>query len=440
MNPRPVKNVKNLLFVIMLTLWFGSFCAKGFSEMQTEKIESPAERKRDILFIIDNSGSMKKNDPDLMTKEIVTDFVNKHRSNSFFGMVVFGKEAVLVEPLSDVTTLEASSRFFRGLDRINYRGLYTNTPAAVERAIYELKANSRPDADKVIILLTDGIVDTGDKSSDLEKEKWLKEDLTRESKKAEIRIFGIAFTDKADFLLIQTLASRTGGEYFRSYTVEDIPGVLDKINAILSKPVEPSVPPASVVSRVDLTEGRPVPKAANLPDKKEPEKEKTSLLPLVLSILLVILGAVVLLLTMKRRSNDRNDEKVDTPGKNIVVAPDPSQLKGELIDVENIMKMGSVSLPLNKVSIRIGRDSGNEIVIPVDAISSFHATIEYQNGYYYLEDHRSTNGTFLNDSRIQKNAPVRLKSGDKINFAVHEFRFLLTGQAPFGETVILQEG
>jgi Mg-chelatase subunit ChlD len=441
-----MKNIKHHLFTMILTLLLCGGSATCFSDIHTGKIEKTAGQIRDIIFIIDNSGSMRKNDPDLITKEVVTDFIKKNRDNSFFGMVIFGKEALLAESLADLSSQEASTHFFQGLDRINYRGLYTNTPAAVERAIYELKANGRPDADKVIILLTDGIVDTGDKNSDLEKEKWLKEDLALESKKADIRIFGIAFTDKADFRLIQTLASRTDGEYYRAYTAADIPDVLNKINATFTKQTDEPEPAAIEISGAnlpetlpeDLPDDPPALKDPKQPRKEAADKDSASLLPLILSISLVILGIVVLLLSLKRKGNE-TDEEESTLKDFSVPSSVPEQLQGELIDVENVMQKGSVSLTLNDVSISIGRDSSNDIVIPVDAISSFHATIEFRNGYYHLEDHRSTNGTSLNNRPIKENTPVRLKSGDKINFAVYEFRFLLTGQAPFGETVILQE-
>ncbi len=439
------KSYKAAFLMMVLTIWFCNVHVEGFANVHTGKVVTSAASQRDIIFVIDNSGSMRKNDPDLITKEIVTDFISKHRDTSFFGMVVFGKEAALVEPLTDLSTLAVAARFFLGLERIDYRGRYTNTPAAVERAIYELKANGRPDSDKALILLTDGIVDTGDKESDLEKEKWLKEDLALESKKAGIRIFGIAFTDKADFRLIQTLASRTGGAYFRAYTVGDIPGVLDKIEESFMKapdkpaPPDPAVPQAVVPSRAPLPEAQPGREVAQQPGQKETEKGTAFLLPLMLAILLVILGAVVLLMTLKRRNSDKPADEGEVTEVNFSPPVSPEQLQGELIDVENVMKNESPALPLDSVSVSIGRDSSNNIVIPMDAISSFHATIEFRNGYYYLEDHRSTNGTYLNDGRIKDNSPVRLKSGDKINLAVYEFRFLLSDQAPFGETVILQE-
>ncbi len=431
--------------MMILMLWFCTFTVKGFADVHSGKVVKPVVQWRDIIFVIDNSGSMQKNDPELITKEIVIDFISKHRDSSYFGMVVFGKEATLAEPLTDLSALDVSTRFFLGLERIDYRGLYTNTPAAVERAIYELKVNGRPEADKVIILLTDGIVDTGNKDSDLEKEKWLKEDLALESKNAGIRIFGIAFTDRADFRLIQTLASRTDGAYFRAYTVGDIPGVLDKIEGRFAAAVDEPAPPAPADPQAPEPvntpppETQPVRAVPRQPVEAEPEKGKMFLLPLMLAVSLVILGAVVLLMTLKRKSGEDPADAGDITERDFSPPPGVDQLPGELIDVENVMKRGSPSLPLSAVSVSIGRDSSNSIVIPVDAISSFHATIEFRNGYYYLEDHRSTNGTYLNDGRIKENNPVRLKSGDKINFAIYEFRFLLSDQAPFGETVILPE-
>ena len=112
----------------------------------------------------------------------------------------------------------------------------------------------------------------------------------------------------------------------------------------------------------------------------------------------------------------------------------------ELIDADNIITNTSVSLslPLDKKVIRIGRDLSNDVVIPNKSVSSFHATIEYKTGYYYLEDHRSTNGTKLNNKLIEENASMRLKSGDTIHFADCEFRFLVPDVAPYGETVMIK--
>jgi predicted component of type VI protein secretion system len=83
---------------------------------------------------------------------------------------------------------------------------------------------------------------------------------------------------------------------------------------------------------------------------------------------------------------------------------------------------------LTRAITRIGRDPGNELVISHDNVSSLHATIEYREGSFCLEDQRSTNGTKLNGGkRLPANRPVLLKNGDRIQFATHEFTFSVQG-------------
>ncbi len=429
----------------------------------------------DIMLVLDNSGSMKKNDPAFITKDVVSELLNNTNEGVRLGLVIFDQKARLIEHLADIHTKQASTQFLKSLNYINYKGLFTDTPAGVERALYELKANGREDAAKIIILLSDGIIDTGDQKRDAEAEKWLKGQLAMESKKLGIKIFGIAFTDKADFRLMQTLASMTGGEYFRAFTPEDIPDIFKKINALIAKSQAgaASVKSGNLKSvslekghgkvenikesppqdRLIPTEGKaaptpelPAPKNLNetaTPENKKPFPGSTSAgkqqpystqinYPVII-ILLIIL--IFLLVIYKRQKEEIQSDSL----KNLQSSSSaPPPVQAELIDVDHIITHESVSLVLDKRMVRIGRDSGNEIIISREFISSLHATIEYKNGYYFLEDHRSTNGTYLNNRKVSENRPVRLKSGDTIHFAKCEFRFLMHDQAPYGETVMIR--
>ena len=399
--------------------------------------------KVDLIFVLDNSGSMIKNDPRFITREVVTNYLKNLKDNFRVGMLVFDQDARLVEPLTAMTTPTLREKFLNSLDTITYKGQFTNTPVAVERAIYELKTNGRQEAQKIIILLTDGIVDTGNKNRDLEGEKWLREDLSLESKKAGIRIFGVAFTDKADFRLIQSLAVQTDGEYFRAYNTEDIQAVFKTIDQIILEPVTK----VQAAEPAQLTEAAPVvpEKVAPVelpaaPVEPEPPAKITAPIPLLLSgiIIIVIIFAYLVYIKRKKDVLIRADSS-----KGVHSGHDEDELPtepAELNDADNIITDTSVSLslPLDKKVIRIGRDLSNDIVIPRKSVSSFHATIEYKTGYYYLEDHRSTNGTKLNKKRIRENTSIRLKSGDTIHFADCEFRFLVPDMAPYGETVMIQ--
>jgi len=389
----------------------------------------------DIVFVLDNSGSMRNNDPNFITREVVTNFVSDLGERARLGMVIFDENAELIEPLTSLDNSEIRASFLKGLDLIDFRGKFTNSPAGIERAVYELKTNGRRDAEKIIIFLTDGIVDTGNKNQDLEKENWLKEDLTQDSKNAGIRIFGIAFTDNADFRLIQTLAVRTGGEYFRVFEVGDLQVVFTKIKGIIAKA------PATKTD-VSLAEAKPVAPAL----QKGPEEKQTQARPamaskeynwlfLALSGLVVVMGLAVLV-QVARRKKAHSPGPITAKGTaGSILDSGPPMPQAVLIDVGKAVSPESLTLPLKKDVLRIGRDKGNDIIISRETVSSFHATIQYKDGYFYLEDLRSTNGTRLNNDKLRHNEPVRLKSGDRIDFSIHEFRFLIPDQTPLGETV-----
>ena len=70
--------------------------------------------------------------------------------------------------------------------------------------------------------------------------------------------------------------------------------------------------------------------------------------------------------------------------------------------------------------VTIGREVGNDIVIPSSEVSRKHAEIVPMPGGYHLTDH-STNGLFVNGVRTDKTQV--LGRGDVIKIGPEEFRF-----------------
>ena len=98
---------------------------------------------------------------------------------------------------------------------------------------------------------------------------------------------------------------------------------------------------------------------------------------------------------------------------------------------------------LAKETVRVGRDSDNEIQLDNPAVSRFHAEI-YRQGYpFYVEDKSSTNGTFVNGSFV--NWKAALTDGDRITIGKHDLIFQLEAgdyregkKVDFGETVCIR--
>lgn len=383
---------------------------------------SAAQPGLDIMLVLDNSGSMKRNDPDFLMRDVAMNFLAGFGDETRLGMVVFDQSVRLTDALARRTEPENRTHFLKSLETIDYRGLWSDTPAGVERALYELTANGRTGVRKAMVLLTDGIVDTGNPAVDAEKRLWLKSDLTAACTKAGVRIFGIAFTEAADFTLIQSLAGRTQGEYYRAYHAREIAPVFDRIQAAVTR-VEPPKATASAAAPAAKPTLEPPP----LPPAPKPVKtdtmpaavpaEKTDWTPLAVGIGALVLALLIWVLA--RRS----------PRSPAADMPD-----AELVDIHNVT--GQKAFPLNRPVTRIGRDKKNEIPIFRDTVSSLHAVIEFRNDSFFLEDQRSRNGTGLNDEPVPPGSPQRLKSGDEITFHTHAFRFVLPDMAPAGETVM----
>lgn len=82
----------------------------------------------------------------------------------------------------------------------------------------------------------------------------------------------------------------------------------------------------------------------------------------------------------------------------------------------------------DKPMLRIGRDPDSDIFIDSTVVSNAHAVIEVKDNpesdgapEYYIKDLNSTNGTFVNDQKIQQQ---KLQHNDMIRVGWNNFKFL----------------
>lgn len=383
----------------------------------------PAFASQDVVLVLDNSGSMRTNDPNRLAGKAVTDFVASLKGDVHISVIEFATNPTLLMPLTpldDTARLQAQ----QAVARLDYRGQWTDTGAALERALYELDAHGRPDSLRCIVLMTDGYVDVGNASRDSDKIHWITQSLIPEAVAKKVRIFGIAFTDQADYELLQQLAQKTGAGYYRAYQAGDLADIYRQISDTLvaGKPVPQ---PADVGN---LTPAAPaaVPQtfSFNAPlthmQQAEEDSWRTLQIVVVVLVLLALLGGGGFYIWKKGGIKNVLPKRTDA---------DPSQaggLQAVLYDISNPNDIKRYELS-EKATV-IGRVAGYDpevqyVLAAEPTVGRSHALIERRGHSFWITDQGSINGTFVNGERVA--GDHALKHGDIVAVHRHEFEFVL---------------
>jgi Ca-activated chloride channel family protein len=232
---------------LLLTLvWLICVAAAARPQWVGEPVQLPAAG-RDLLLAVDISGSMEIADMVLqnrnlqridVVKLVVGDFVQR-RQNDRLGLILFGSNAYLQAPLTfDRTTVNTLLQEAQ----LGFAGQQTAIGDAIGLAIKRLR--ERPEASRVLILLTDGANTAGEveprHAADLAKLAGVKiytigvgaEEMIQQTLFGRRRVNPSADLDEGT---LQYIADHTGGTYFRARNPEELVQIyaeLDKLEPI----------------------------------------------------------------------------------------------------------------------------------------------------------------------------------------------------------------
>jgi Ca-activated chloride channel homolog len=228
-----LRSQKQASALLLWLIWASLVFAAANPQWIGEPVSMP-NSGRDLLIAVDISGSMKIEDMKFhgqairrldAVKMVVGDFV-KNRKSDRLGLVLFGTQAYLQAPLTydrqTVNTLLQETE-------IGFAGDQTSIGDAIGLAIKRLRA--RPDAQRVLIVLTDGANTAGE----LEPTK-----AAELAEKEHVKIYTIGFgaeelvvnngflgssvvnpSADLDEPTMRAIADKTGGQYFRARNLEE---------------------------------------------------------------------------------------------------------------------------------------------------------------------------------------------------------------------------
>src|SRR6187551_871836 len=241
MGKRPAK------LLSLWAIWLCCLLAATNPQWVGEPTSMPSSG-RDLLMAVDISGSMEQTDMVangrritrlMAVKKVIGDFVAR-RTTDRLGLILFGAQAYLQAPLTyDRNTVNQLLQEAQ----IGFAGRETAIGDAIGLAVKRLR--DRPNASRVLIVLTDGANTAGvlapDKATEL-------------AQKAGIKIYTIAFGAESmevpgifgsrtvnpsadlDEPTMIAIAEKTGGKYFRARNLEELDNIHREFDRI--EPIE----------------------------------------------------------------------------------------------------------------------------------------------------------------------------------------------------------
>lgn len=427
----------------------------------------------DVVFVLDNSASMQKVDPQLRLREVVARFMTTGDSDTRVGVVLFDKGVRLALPLT-FGDRAATQQLGMLLSGLNYRGVLSDLPGGLERAVYELKRRGRDQAAKSVFLVTDGILDLGAGVNADNVLAWVTGKLAAQAAAEGIGVFGLAMSERANYRLFQSLAQVTAADYFRALDVDEIAPIIEQVMERVRDKMRPApadalptpstaAPHSATIEQAPEQAPESSPAAAAEPSRASPADEPRLSLPLdaraiwpdlvvaagmpsrsfmwlggAVSVTLLAVVALVVWAVLQLGREGQALRAVRTPEP-------PSQ---ELVPKAFLYDLsGATASELHEVSKKVtvigrftspatGDPAAGHLLLNDPHISRRHAIIEYTHQGFWLVDQRSLNGTYVGGERVLE--AVCLKHNDRITLGNLEFEFHIAAMDEAAETVLVR--
>ncbi len=192
----------------------------------------PVYAGNNIVLLMDNSGSMRKNDPDLWSKSSAEFFVERCSVKDRVGIIPFDSSRRNNKLIKLANPVKEHDRIISFIENMDYKGPWTDYYWALSLAYKQLKDVK---GNKYVVLFSDGEPDPDRKDklykgmkkhSAAKKNKALTRDIIKKLYLPnDIKIFTIAFTNKSDIRFLKAISSLSSGRHDFGFQVDNSYGL-----------------------------------------------------------------------------------------------------------------------------------------------------------------------------------------------------------------------
>lgn len=174
---------------------------------------------KNVVMVIDDSGSMTQSDPNNSRYSAAKALVTSMDNDNQVAVVTFNDEASVVLPLTSIADQVNREKVLTAIDTLETTEGGTNISGAISEALQVIDADSNKNQGAMVILLSDGV-------SNFETERELQSYVERG---IAVNTIGLGMADPTGSYLLQEIARVTGGQYYDVTDTELLGNVFQQI-------------------------------------------------------------------------------------------------------------------------------------------------------------------------------------------------------------------
>lgn len=159
---------------------------------------------KNVVMVIDDSGSMQQSDPDNSRYAAARALVQQMDTDNQVAVVTFSEEAAVVQPLISLRNTENREQVSEVINNLQTTEGGTNISGALTEAMNVISSDGEAGRGAMVILLSDGFSEFNT-ATELNEYK---------SRGIAVNTIGLALDDQSGPLLLQDIATATGGQYY----------------------------------------------------------------------------------------------------------------------------------------------------------------------------------------------------------------------------------